>query len=52
MFDNKVVVSQPPDLLVYTDVDRDLALLEVDGLTARVKGARGAPRAIPAPTRP
>jgi len=24
VFDNKVVVSQPPNLLVYTDVDRDL----------------------------
>ena len=24
VFDNVVVVSQPPDLLVYTDVDRDL----------------------------
>jgi putative membrane-bound dehydrogenase-like protein len=24
VIDNKVVVSQPPDLLVYTDVDRDL----------------------------
>ncbi|MEZ5432631.1 MAG: hypothetical protein R3F31_15945 [Verrucomicrobiales bacterium] len=24
VFDNKVVVSQPPDLIVYTDVDRDL----------------------------
>ena len=24
VFDNRVVVSQPPDLIVYTDVDRDL----------------------------
>lgn len=24
VFDNKIVVPQPPDLLVYTDVDRDL----------------------------
>lgn len=24
VFDNKVIVSQPPNLLVYTDVDRDL----------------------------
>lgn len=24
VFDNKVYVSQPPDLIVYTDVDRDL----------------------------
>lgn len=24
VFDNKVVVSQPPDLIVYTDVNRDL----------------------------
>lgn len=24
VFDNKVVVSQPPDMVVYTDVDRDL----------------------------
>ena len=23
MLDNKIVVSQPPDLLVYTDVNRD-----------------------------
>jgi len=42
VFDNVVVVSQPPDLLVYTDVDRDLRFdPAVDTREVRLTGFGG-----------
>ena len=42
VFDNVVVVSQPPELLVYTDVDRDLKFdPEVDTREVRLAGFQG-----------
>ena len=42
VFDNVVVVSQPPEMLVYTDVDRDLKFdPEVDTREVRLSGFQG-----------
>ena len=42
VFDNVVVVSQPPELLVYTDVDRDLRFdPAVDTREVRLSGFQG-----------
>ncbi|MCB9877365.1 MAG: c-type cytochrome [Planctomycetes bacterium] len=42
VFDNVVVVSQPPDLIVYTDVDRDLRFdPAVDTREVRLTGFQG-----------
>lgn len=42
VFDNVIVVSQPPEMLVYTDVDRDLKFdPEVDTREVRLSGFQG-----------
>ena len=52
VFDNKIVVSQPPDLIVYTDVNRDgkfdpavdkreVLLTGFEGTQARPQAAHG-----------
>ena len=42
VFDNVVVVSQPPDMIVYTDVDRDLKFdPKVDKREVRLSGFQG-----------
>jgi len=42
VFDNVIVVSQPPDMIVYTDVDRDLKFdPEIDKREVRLTGFQG-----------
>jgi len=42
VFDNVVVVSQPPEMIVYTDVDRDLKFNpQVDTREVRLSGFQG-----------
>lgn len=42
VFDNKIVVSQPPDMIVYTDVDRDLKFDPlIDKREVRLTGFQG-----------